>query len=90
MQAIGSFPPGTLVELNTGEVGIVVAENRARRLKPKVMMILDPDKRPVETNVIIDLYAEDRDDITVRNGGTYIVHGLEAGAYDIDAESYFL
>lgn len=89
MQAIGSFPPGTLVELSTGEVAIVVAENRARRLRPKVMLILDEHKKPLDRHLIIDLYEPSKDDTTMV-GGTYIVHGLEAGAYGIDAESYFL
>jgi HD-GYP domain-containing protein (c-di-GMP phosphodiesterase class II) len=88
MQAIGSFPPGTLVELNTGEVAVVVAENRARRLKPKVMLLLDADKKPRDRHLIIDLYEPDLEDSL--SGGTWIVHGLEAGAYDIDAEAYFL
>lgn len=88
MQSIGSFPAGTLVELNTGEVAVVVAENRARRLKPKVMLLLDADKLPRDRHVIIDLYEPDLEDSLA--GGTWIVHGLEAGAYDIDAEAFFL
>ncbi|HSG90436.1 MAG TPA: HD domain-containing phosphohydrolase [Pseudomonadales bacterium] len=88
MQAIGSFPAGTLVELSTGEVAIVIAENAARRLRPKVMLILDEHKRPRDRNLIIDLYRPDAQGS--KGAGAYILHGLEAGAYDIDAESFFL
>ena len=55
VQAIGIFPVGTLVELNTGEVGVVVAQNRVRRLRPKVMVILDRDKQKLENFSIVDL-----------------------------------
>jgi hypothetical protein len=32
VQCVGLYPVGTLVELNTGEVAVVVAQNRIRRL----------------------------------------------------------
>ncbi len=35
VQALGMFPTGSLVELNTGEVAIVIEHNRVRRLRPK-------------------------------------------------------
>lgn len=39
IQAIGLYPAGTIVELSHGEIGIVVAQNRTRRLRPKVMQV---------------------------------------------------
>ncbi|MGH8370990.1 MAG: HD-GYP domain-containing protein, partial [Gammaproteobacteria bacterium] len=45
MQVVGVFPTGTLVELNTGSVGVVIAQNDARRLRPRVMLLLDEHKR---------------------------------------------
>jgi len=36
IRAIGLYPTGTIVELNTGEVAVVVEQNFQRRLKPKV------------------------------------------------------
>ena len=45
IQAIGIYPAGTLVELSSGEVGVVVAEYRTRRLRPKVMLLLDANKQ---------------------------------------------
>ena len=41
IQCIGIYPVGSAVELNTGEVGIVMAQNLVRRLQPRVMLILD-------------------------------------------------
>ncbi|MBI5040104.1 MAG: HD-GYP domain-containing protein, partial [Gammaproteobacteria bacterium] len=44
IQCLGVYPTGTLVELNTGQVGIVLSQNRVRRLRPKVMLVLNADK----------------------------------------------
>jgi len=45
IQAVGVYPTGTLVELTSGEVGIVVKENPGKRLRPQVLVILDADKQ---------------------------------------------
>ncbi len=55
IQAIGIYPAGTLVELSSGEVGVVVAEYRTRRLRPKVMLLLDANKNRLPTSKLIDL-----------------------------------
>ena len=44
LQCLGIYPTGTLVELSSGEVGIVMAQNQARRLRPRVMLLLDREK----------------------------------------------
>ena len=58
IQCIGIYPVGSAVELNTGEVGIVIAQNLVRRLQPRVMVILDPDGTPLPTQMILDLVKE--------------------------------
>ncbi|MGE5639850.1 MAG: HD-GYP domain-containing protein, partial [Clostridia bacterium] len=58
IQCVGAFPVGSAVELNSGEVGIVIAQNLVRRLKPRVMIVLDPKGNPVRPHKILDL---DRD-----------------------------
>jgi len=55
IQAVGIYPAGTLVELSSGEVAVVVAEYRAKRLRPKVMILLDADKNKLENSVMVDL-----------------------------------
>ncbi len=47
IQTVGVYPTGSLVELNTGEVGAVVAINGLRRLRPSVMLLLDENKQPI-------------------------------------------
>jgi len=88
VQAIGVFPVGTLVEINTGEVGVVVAQNRIRRLRPKVMLILDRDKQKLQRFPIIDL----RNQLSDQAGrqSLWIEQGLAPGAYDIDPGEYYI
>lgn len=42
IHCLGVYPVGSLVELSTGERGVVVAVNREERLKPSVKVIWDP------------------------------------------------
>jgi HD-GYP domain-containing protein (c-di-GMP phosphodiesterase class II) len=81
IQSIGVYPTGTLVEFNAGQVGVVVAQNTSRRLRPQVMLVLDEAKQPLAQPRIIDLLhvAEDA------NGKPLAIAGaLEAGSYNID------
>ena len=56
IQAIGIFPPGTLVELNTGEVGVVLKEQQAARLQPEIAIILGAEKEKLEDIKVLDLF----------------------------------
>jgi len=89
VQAVGVFPTGTLVELNTGEVGVVIAQNRFRRLRPEVMLILDAAKTLREDFVIVDLHGCEENNTPGRTG-LWIQRGLEPNAYGIDPNEYFL
>lgn len=89
IQAVGVFPTGTLVELNTGEVGVVVAQNRFRRLRPEVMMILDAGKNVRDEFVVIDLQMREQKSATGEQS-LWITQGLEPGAHGIDPTEYFL
>ena len=42
VQAIGVFPVGSMIELSSGEIGVVVAHNPVRRLEPKVLVLSNP------------------------------------------------
>lgn len=84
IQAIGIYPAGTLVELSTGHVAIVVAASRSRRLRPELMLILDGDKEPLDEIEMVDL-----SEVTQTEDGRPldIVCSLEANAYGIDLSS---
>ncbi|MAL93532.1 MAG: diguanylate cyclase [Haliea sp.] len=87
IQAVGIYPAGTLVELSSGEVAVVVAEYRTRRLRPRVMIILDADKRPVTGVHMVDLLRETQ---CVDGSSLEIVASLEPGSYGIDMNSIHL
>jgi len=70
IQMIGTYPTGSLVELSSGEIGIVVSQNRGLRLKPNVVLLLDPDKNPYESYPIVNLssysYRNNGEPVTVK------------------------
>lgn len=81
IQAVGIYPAGTLVELSSGEVAVVVAEYRTRRLRPRVMVLLDADKQPLTDLKMIDMLNQ----TTTEDGQPLdIVNSLEPEAYGID------
>jgi len=87
VQALGMFPTGTIVELNTGEVGIVIEQNRVRRLRPKIMLLLDGGQAPISTSKIMDLKRLPSDEGDSR--ARWIVKGHEAGAFGFDPKDFF-
>ncbi len=88
VQALGMFPTGSLVELNTGEVGIVIEQNRVRRLRPKVMLLLDEAKQPIRKHRTLDLRKLPTD--TKKPDAVWIALGHEAGAFGINPQDYFM
>lgn len=55
IRCIGIFPVGSTVELNSGEVGIVIAQNLEKRLQPRVMVIRDAQGQPLKPQKLLDL-----------------------------------
>lgn len=87
IQAIGIFPVGTLVELSTGEIAVVLEQNRARRLKPKLLIISGPDKAPLDVPATLDLLYGAAGAAGER---PYIRRGLPTEASAIDPKEYYL
>lgn len=93
IRAIGLYPTGTLVELSTGEVAVVVEQNFDRRLRPVVMVVTDAVKHPIYDSFVLDLAEHERINQSKIDSGKLtkhevdrieIVQDLEPGAYDID------
>lgn len=81
---LGVYPTGSLVELSTGEIAIVMAQNQIRRLRPRVAILSAPNKQPLSDFRPVDLMKlGDKDNID-------IVRGLAVGDYGIDANQFFL
>jgi len=55
IRCIGYFPVGSIVELNTGEIGVVVAQNAEQRLQPKVMVVRDAQGQALRPQKFLDL-----------------------------------
>ena len=88
IRAIGVFPVGSIVELNTGEVGVVLSQSDDSRLKPKLMLILEANKQPREHLVIIDLSNQQVESHQPLQW--WITKELPGNAYGIDPQKYFL
>lgn len=58
IQCLGVYPIGSVVELNTGDVGVVTTNNRIRRLRPKVALVLNQDNQPYTKLKIVDLVKD--------------------------------
>lgn len=93
IRAIGLYPTGTLVELNTGEVAVVVEQNFQRRLKPKILIVMDAYKQPLYEPLFLDMAEDDREKQARIDAGKAraseterieIVQDLEPGAFDVD------
>jgi HD-GYP domain-containing protein (c-di-GMP phosphodiesterase class II) len=87
IQCLGIYPTGSLIELSSGQVGVILSQNRVRRLRPKVMLILDPHKVAYEHFPVLDLAVETED----KDGNALdIVATHEPGAFGIDPKTFYL
>jgi HD-GYP domain-containing protein (c-di-GMP phosphodiesterase class II) len=87
IQTVGTYPTGSLVELSSGEIGIVVSQNSSLRLKPNVVLLLDPNKHPYESYPLVSLinysYRNNGEPVTIRKT-------LADGQYGIKVEELSL
>ena len=81
LQCLGVYPTGSLVEMSSGEVGMIMSQNRVQRFKPKIMMLLDENKKAYDVSKIVDLTIEATDASGLE---LTIISGLQPGAYGID------
>ena len=83
IDAVGIFPPGSIVEMVNGEIGIVLS-NTKDKLRPKIILILDANKEASEQSVI-DLSQMDVD----AQGSVYqIKTTLSDGSFGINVEDF--
>lgn len=87
ISSMGVFPVGSMIELSTGEVGIVVTHNKVRRLKPRVLVVTGPDKTPLRFPSMIDLLYEPQ---VGREEAVFIRRGLAEGAYGLDLRGFYV
>ena len=83
IDAVGIFPPGSIVEMLNSEIGIVLA-NTNDKLRPRVIMILDRHHEPMAQR-IVDLSQHDVDD----EGTMYQIKTTHSdGSFGIDVGDF--
>ena len=80
MQVVGAFPTGSVVELNTGAVGVVLAQN-AQRLRPRLALVLDDAKHRMSAPAVVDMMY---DNPWSDSAKFWIDRCLQNGAYGIE------
>jgi HD-GYP domain-containing protein (c-di-GMP phosphodiesterase class II) len=88
IQCMGIYPIGSLVELNSGEVAVVIQQNQVRRLKPKVLVIMSADKKTERFPRTLDLLMNPL--LPTRDGHYQILRALPEDAYGIDPKDFYL
>lgn len=86
VQFLGMYPVSSLVELNTGEIGVVIQQNSVRRLLPRVMILLNPDKSRNEYPAVINLISSP---LTPSGEPYKIVKGLPPDSYGLSPNNYY-
>ena len=84
IQCMGTYPIGSVVELNTGDVGVVISVNRVRRLRPRVRLALRSDRTPYRPPKSINLMQ----DLSEEGRPFEIDRVHEPGAYGINPVDY--
>ena len=84
IQLMGPYPPGTIVELANGAVGIVLSSEVKKRHLPRIRVVLDQQKskQPEEIIDLLNVGAGNLDK------GWLIHKVLKDGDYDIRLEQY--
>lgn len=82
IRMMGLYPPGTLIEMTSGEVALVISSHPGKKLKPKVEILLDAHKHPRDP-VVIDL----ANDPLNANGELYTIRqALPDGAFGVSLD----
>ncbi|WFP52234.1 HD-GYP domain-containing protein [Methylomonas sp. EFPC3] len=85
IEALGVYPPGSLVQMTNGAIAIVVEVNELARLRPKVIILLDSEGQPVEERVVnlAEMVLDKRGNVLTIKG---IVRPQD---YGIDISKYY-
>lgn len=81
IKCIGIYPPGSIIELNTGQVGIVISANANSKLHPKVLLVRNKNKEAISERPI-DLTSEEF------LGKIKIARELPDGSHGVNSRDY--
>ncbi len=88
VQAIGIFPVGSLAELTSGEVAIVLKHNKLKRLEPDMLVLTDREKTILSHPWTLNLMEQSNFSVN-DNARIRILRDLSDGAYGIDSHLYY-
>tara|TARA_R110001592_G_scaffold86031_3_gene254044 strand:- start:1065 stop:2291 length:1227 start_codon:yes stop_codon:yes gene_type:complete len=86
IRMVGIYPPGTLVEMKNGEIGIVVSANPNSRLRPKVELVMTREhhfRPPFVIDLVKNIIDEDGIIYAIKNG-------INNGSYGVNVKDYIL
>lgn len=82
IRCLGIYPVGSLVELSSGEVALVMTVNRKYHLRPQVLLLLDAHKQPYEQPKLMNLELHEQSGLHI-----HITRILPSDAFDIDVRN---
>lgn len=86
IRSLGVYPIGTAVETTTGEIGLVISNNKRNRLSPLVLMVLDANKQPYAEDTIMD-FAKAKNDL---GQPMYTIkQAVSAELFELNPKDYF-
>jgi len=83
ISCIGLYPPGSIVEINSGHAGIVISTNYRNRHLPKILILRDANKIP-QSEKVFDLENLSKSE----NTGHLIKTVIPNGSHGIRIEKY--
>jgi HD-GYP domain-containing protein (c-di-GMP phosphodiesterase class II) len=87
LATMGMFPVASLVELNDGSVAVVLEQNPGNVLRPKVLLLLDENRTPLDQPTLLEMRELPMD--ATHSNAKWIVGGHEHGAFGIDPADIF-
>lgn len=87
VQSLGMFPSGSIVELNTGEIAIVMEQDERHRLRPIVLIVCTEKKVMVERPYKVRLSTLERS--AGHDAAVWIDRGHPVGTYGVYPQRFF-
>lgn len=80
--SIGIYPVGSIVELNSKEMAIIVEQNTNNQLLPQVLILRDSNREPVTVFKLLDLYEVNQNSSV----NPKIINTYPLGTFGIDVD----
>ncbi len=84
IKCVGIYPPGSIVELTNGQVGICISSNAHNKRQPRIILVLDHNKQ-FQNEEMVDLQIS----IEEASGEPYVIaKEIPNGSYGVDIRDY--